>query len=184
MILYINEKVIDSLDLIRSQLETIEEQLSKFNEDLNPSLEKLEELLIETIYDFIIKAPTIWKKDHRGITPQRKEKVKKRDKCICQICGAIAKGKKDKKLLRVDHIYPHSLGGSNFENNLMILCEKCNSDKNASLDYYKSKEGKIKLKLNIQEFARSLPIMVDFEKWLKNMGDGRRRISKSNQKQK
>lgn len=43
----------------------------------------------------------------------------------CALCGATAKD----RVLDVDHIIPRSRGGKNVEENLQILCSKCNRSK-------------------------------------------------------
>ncbi len=78
--------------------------------------------------------------------------------------------------LVIDHIFPFSLGGSNNKVNLMSLCKRCNDDKGKRLDYYKSEEGRLKLKENIQYFVRDLPIIQYFGKWLKSAGNARRNV--------
>lgn len=45
-----------------------------------------------------------------------------RDNFTCQRCGA-------RRWLRVDHIYPESLGGTLDPSNLQTLCRSCNSRK-------------------------------------------------------
>lgn len=45
-----------------------------------------------------------------------------RDGFVCRGCGA-------EKLLTIDHIIPLSLGGSDAEDNLQILCVSCNGRK-------------------------------------------------------
>jgi len=54
---------------------------------------------------------------------------------------------------------------------LSLYPNRCNGDKSASLKYYRSEEGRYKICDNIKEFVRSLPIIDDSGKWLKNFGD-------------
>lgn len=77
--------------------------------------------------------------------------------------------------LEVDHIFPYALGGSNEEYNLMALCKNCNQNKNVTIKYYMNNEGKYKLMENIRIFVKSLPLIHDFNNWLKKIGDMRRR---------
>jgi len=126
------------------------------------TLENLERILIQMIYDFVLKNPKYVAQKHRSITQQRKKVIKNRDNFCCQICDEVFKEEE----LVVDHIYPHSLGGSNKNINLMALCKECNSDKNKSLNYYRSDEGRNKIILNIEIFVRSLTIISDFNNWL------------------
>ena len=102
------------------------------------SLDNLEKVLTQTIYDYILKNPTIFHTKSRSIIPQRKKEVKERDNFICQICNENF----NEDELEVDHVYPHSLGGSNRIENLMALCINCNRDKGKRLDYYRSGEGR------------------------------------------
>lgn len=44
----------------------------------------------------------------------------------CQFCGKTAL----ESTLHVDHIIPYSKGGETIENNLQVLCEECNEQKN------------------------------------------------------
>lgn len=81
----------------------------------------------------------------------------------------------DEEELQIDHIFPYGAGDSNEEINLMALCEECNRNKSARLDYYRSEEGKLKVMENIREFVKILPGMHDFGDWLEKMGDKRRR---------
>lgn len=49
-----------------------------------------------------------------------------RDGLSCMYCGeSIEDGVK----LTLDHVVPHSKGGSNHENNLITCCEKCNKSR-------------------------------------------------------
>ena len=68
--------------------------------------------------------------DHPRNIPQKiKEIVYKRDNGKCVVCGS-------KKDLQYDHVIPYSMGGtSKHENNIQLLCAKCNSKKGASFKY-------------------------------------------------
>lgn len=137
-------------------------------------LEQLENLLANMIYIQVISNPEIYANDSRYITNQRKKTVKNRDNYLCQICG----NEFTENELVTDHIYPYSLGGSNFPINLMALCKECNINKNARLVYFRSKEGKQKIKLNIADFVRNLPILTSFGKWIEEMSQYRRKDDK------
>ncbi len=130
------------------------------------SLDNLEKVLTQTIYDYILKNPTIFHTKSRSIIPQRKKEVKERDNFICQICNENF----NEDELEVDHVYPHSLGGSNRIENLMALCINCNRDKGKRLDYYRSGEGRKKLMENIKYFTRNLPMISNFGEWLRKTG--------------
>jgi hypothetical protein len=56
------------------------------------------------------------------LTKAMRKKLLKRDSHMCVICCA-------RNELCVDHIIPSSLGGTNEESNLQILCRRCNSEK-------------------------------------------------------
>lgn len=160
-----------SVERFAEQIEYLIRTLDELKSPNYGTIEYLEESFVHNIYDFVLKNPTLWKKNTRGITLQRKKYIKLRDKFRCQFCGDLFKEEE----LVVDHIFPHSLGGSNEEYNLMALCTECNEDKSASLNYYRSEEGRYKIFDNIKEFVRTLPIIDDFGKWLKKFGDARRR---------
>lgn len=134
------------------------------------SLQNLEDLLAQNIYDYILKNPTLFHTESRSISPQRKSEVKERDDFICQICNEAF----NEEELEIDHIYPHSLGGSNRIENLMALCIQCNNDKGNRLDYYRTEEGRKKLMINIRIFTRDLPMISNFGEWLRKAGGTRR----------
>lgn len=126
------------------------------------SILALQDTLINTIYDQILKNPDLYSQKSRSITPQRKIAIKKRDNYQCQICCEEF----DEDDLVIDHIYPYALGGSNKDINLMALCEECNDDKGKKLEYYQSEEGRVKILLNIRDFTSNLPWIKNFGKWL------------------
>lgn len=49
-----------------------------------------------------------------------------RDGCACAYCGAAVEGG---AMLTLDHVKPHSKGGTNHEENLVTCCQKCNSSR-------------------------------------------------------
>lgn len=49
-----------------------------------------------------------------------------RDGLACAYCGSNIE---DGVQLTLDHIHPHSLGGTNHESNLITCCQKCNSSR-------------------------------------------------------
>lgn len=57
------------------------------------------------------------------MTPELRNKIKERDNYTCQICG---KYMPDEVGLHIDHIIPISKGGKTVEQNLQVLCDKCN----------------------------------------------------------
>ena len=52
-----------------------------------------------------------------------RQRILKRDSYCCQQCG------QDNGKLHVDHIIPRRLGGTDSEDNLQVLCQKCNLSK-------------------------------------------------------
>lgn len=57
------------------------------------------------------------------LTPELRQRIKERDNYTCQICG---KYMPDEVGLHIDHIIPISKGGKTVEQNLQVLCDKCN----------------------------------------------------------
>lgn len=57
------------------------------------------------------------------MTQELRNKIKERDNYTCQICG---KYMPDEVGLHIDHIVPISKGGKTIEQNLQVLCDKCN----------------------------------------------------------
>lgn len=51
-----------------------------------------------------------------------------RDGCACAYCGASVE---DGATLSLDHVKPHSKGGSNHESNLVTCCKGCNDSRGA-----------------------------------------------------
>lgn len=73
----------------------------------------------------------IWRGDTtsnpRKAIPERvRTAIYERDEYSCIACGATEN-------LSLDHIYPHSRGGSDEPENLQTMCRKCNSRKGASV---------------------------------------------------
>jgi len=173
------DKERDIGDMFNQLLEPLKEQLNHLSTYLKKhddiSLNNLEHILTQIIYDYVLKAPTQFHKNYPNIPAQRRKIIKERDELICQICGESF----TEEELVVDHIYPYSLGGSNEYYNLMALCEKCNSDKNKRVDYYRSAEGQYKILGSIKVFVKSLSIISDFGSWLVLwvIGEERREIS-------
>lgn len=66
------------------------------------------------------------------MTPQLREKIKKRDKNTCQQCGISVRDEPN-LLIEIDHIIPISKGGTTTEDNLQALCWRCNRTKGATL---------------------------------------------------
>ncbi|MFX1568133.1 MAG: HNH endonuclease [Promethearchaeota archaeon] len=171
---FIIEKFQEFFTYQKSQLLSLKNiDRSEIIENLS-TLNQLEKSLVQNIYDYLLKNPTVFKAKSRSPSPQKKYEVKERDKFTCQIC--------EKKFpeveLQIDHIFPFSLGGSNQKPNLMALCKDCNADKGNRLEYYKTSEGKNKLYLNIEDFVKNLSLIQNFGEWLKSASSSRKRSSK------
>ena len=68
----------------------------------------------------------------RTISPEVKIAVWRRDQGQCVECAS-------QERLEFDHIIPFSLGGSNTERNIQLLCETCNRAKGAHLGFGKKR---------------------------------------------
>jgi hypothetical protein len=66
------------------------------------------------------------KTPRKPISARHRFEILKRDGFRCQLCGASSE---DKKRLHVDHKVPLAKGGSNEDDNLWTLCERCNLGK-------------------------------------------------------
>lgn len=153
-----------------TDLEESEETIDDVKDIQSANLANLELILVDLIYNHVSLSPSAVSQS-RNITPERKKEVKKRDKYICQICQEIFKEEE----LQVDHIFPHSLGGSNQVYNLMAICKECNQDKSNRLEYYRGDEGREKVRTSILDMVKTLPMITNFHNWLIKMGDKRRR---------
>ena len=77
----------------------------------------------------------------RRITPKMKQRILERDGYTCQICGIskdfmdeLCPGLGDYLLLEIDHIESVASGGSGKdEDNLQVLCWRCNRKKGGEL---------------------------------------------------
>lgn len=63
----------------------------------------------------------------KWITRERRLALYLRDGLACVYCGATIE---DGATLSLDHITPHSHGGTNASTNLVTACRKCNSARN------------------------------------------------------
>ena len=64
-----------------------------------------------------------------SITRSQRYRILNRDHFTCQKCGAKGPGAGGTAELEVDHKRPYSLGGSDDDDNLWTLCDKCNGGK-------------------------------------------------------
>lgn len=66
------------------------------------------------------------KNQRKFMTRELRERIMRRDNYTCKICG---KYMPDEVGLHIDHIIPVSKGGKSIEQNLQVLCSKCNGHK-------------------------------------------------------
>lgn len=66
------------------------------------------------------------------MTSSLRKKILIRDNCTCQFCGN-SKSKEPNLLLEIDHKIPLSKGGITSEDNLQVLCWKCNRSKGSKV---------------------------------------------------
>jgi len=71
------------------------------------------------------------KNQRKLVTPELRNKIKRRDNYTCQLCG---KYMPDEVGLEIDHIVPISRGGKSTPSNLRVLCSRCNRKKSAKMD--------------------------------------------------
>ena len=77
----------------------------------------------------------------RGVTPSQRDRILRRYNYTCQKCGRYGPGARNKDgtikpepkggyaIMEVDHKIPWSLGGLDTDENLWVLCDKCNGGK-------------------------------------------------------
>lgn len=85
-----------------------------------------------------------------------RQKILERDQYICQLCGHKGGEKySDGSIVRleVDHIKPLKQGGKTTEENLWVLCSRCNAGKKSLFDYPETVKNKI-LSVNLPEDIR------------------------------
>lgn len=79
-----------------------------------------------------MKTTTDHKKAHparsggKWCRPEKRLAIYIRDGLACVYCNASVE---DGTKLTLDHVKPHSKGGSNHESNLVTCCQKCNSSR-------------------------------------------------------
>lgn len=69
--------------------------------------------------------PARMAKKRESISVQRRWSILQRDSFTCAFCGAQPGNDR----LNVDHIIPVARGGSDHDNNLVALCDRCNNGK-------------------------------------------------------
>lgn len=83
--------------------------------------------LIEDIEPIGYKRPPSTRKQRKAYIPEEiRWEVWERDDFRCRQCGA-------RRFLRIDHIFPESLGGEVITENLQTLCHSCNSKKGTKI---------------------------------------------------
>ena len=126
--------------LINEKQKAIIENTSNINDNLICKINKYKsesETVIEFIENAILKSlpkEVLTQEELKEINRRRNIKdttrysVLERAGFKCQCCG-IKPLKNNDVILHIDHIIPHSLGGSDNIDNLQVLCDKCNISK-------------------------------------------------------
>lgn len=87
---------------------------------------------IEMRGDGYVRLASLTKQEPRGerkpISRKLRYEILQRDGFRCKACG---KGPADNVKLTIDHVIPVDWGGPTEESNLQVLCEECNSGKQA-----------------------------------------------------
>lgn len=126
--------------LIKEKQQNILKNVSNINSDLLSKVEKYKddnETVIEFIENAILKSlpkEALSQEELKEINRRRKISdttryaVLERAGFKCQCCGSKPLKNND-VVLHIDHVIPHSLGGSDSIDNLQVLCDKCNLSK-------------------------------------------------------
>ena len=126
--------------LIKEKQQNILKNVSNINSDLLSKVEKYKdnnETVIEFIENAILKSlpkEALSREELKEINRRKKISdttryaVLERAGFKCQCCGSKPLKNND-VILHIDHIIPHSLGGSDNIDNLQVLCDKCNLSK-------------------------------------------------------
>ena len=126
--------------LIKEKQQNILKNVSNINSDLLSKVEKYKDdnkTVIEFIENAILKSlpkEALSQEELKKINRRRKISdttryaVLERAGFKCQCCGSKPL-KNNNVVLHIDHIIPHSLGGSDSIDNLQVLCDKCNLSK-------------------------------------------------------
>ena len=126
--------------LIKEKQQNILKNVSNINSDLLSKVEKYKDdnkTVIEFIENAILKSlpkEALSQEELKEINKRRKISdttryaVLERAGFKCQCCGSKPL-KNNNVVLHIDHIIPHSLGGSDSIDNLQVLCDKCNLSK-------------------------------------------------------
>lgn len=126
--------------LMKEKQQSIIKNVSNINSDLLSKVEKYKdnnETVIEFIENAILKSlpkKALSQEELKEINRRRKISDTTRYALLeragfkCQCCGSKPLKNND-VVLHIDHIIPHSLGGSDSIDNLQVLCDKCNLSK-------------------------------------------------------
>ena len=126
--------------LMKEKQQSIIKNVSNINSDLLSKVEKYKdnnETVIEFIENAILKSlpkKALSQEELKEINRRRKISdttryaVLERAGFKCQCCGSKPLKNND-VVLHIDHVIPHSLGGSDSIDNLQVLCDKCNLSK-------------------------------------------------------
>ena len=126
--------------LINEKQKAIIESVSNISDDLIYKINKYKresETVIEFIENAILKSlpkealsyqEVKLLNRRRNVNDTTRYAVLERAGFKCQCCG-IRPLKDNDVILHIDHIIPHSLGGSDNVDNLQVLCDKCNLSK-------------------------------------------------------
>lgn len=90
-----------------------------------------------------------------------RENVKIRDEFKCQYCGNEFKSTD----LTMDHVYPKTLGGKNYWDNIVSACEKCNSLKGHRIDIRPIRRPFKPTYGQMIEILRKNPIYIPHKSW-------------------
>lgn len=102
----------------------------------------------------------------KGLSKKTRFEVFKRDSFTCQYCGRKAPD----VVLRVDHVHPHSKGGSDAILNLITACQDCNSGKSdRTLDDASVIEKQRQQLEQLQERREQLDMMLKWQESLVNL---------------
>lgn len=104
----------------------------------------------------------------KAIPKKIRFEVYKRDKFTCQYCGQSA----PEIILQIDHIIPHSKGGSNEILNLVASCEDCNAGKSDRLlsDNSVIERQKKQLK-ELADKYEQLQMLIHWREEIKGLGE-------------
>lgn len=110
---------------IEARLATADDPLAA-REEIREIVERNRDLIGPQAYRLYLTALGDQKRGREPIPERVRNEVWRRDQGRCVDCGS-------RERLELDHIIPHSRGGSNTARNLQLLCEPCNRKKSARI---------------------------------------------------